>query len=327
MTRARRWVLWGLVLAPTAILPSAFIVSRIWLHHQLQRELALGDIRIRLSNPVLGWNLTFTTDSLAVESPAFEVRAGRMRTDLRLWNSLASLKPSLRIDAEEARLRLVPDSAGDSAKSARKRSRNPPSFPNVRIPVEFRATVASLELAAGPKTLGRIRGLDFRSDGPKGVVLKAAGADLPAKDGSDTLSSSTASFRASARWFGKTLRYQGGAETPTGDFLRFVGERPKIDLRKGADSLDLQVADLSAFSVFFPGKGLPEIGGLNMSGAFENGAHRSMRALIRFTAPPVWHIGPQRVEGTLAVEDSAGRLVLAARGDDGESFYLQGHFR
>lgn len=327
MTRAKRWLLWGAVLAPVAILPSAFIVSRIWLHQQLQRELGVGDLRIRLSNPVLGWNLTFSTDSLEVESPALTVRAGRMLADLRLWNSLASLKPSLRVEVGDAKVRLAPDSSGDSARAARKRSREALTFPNLRIPVEFHASISRLEIARGPTTVGHIGGIEFRSDGPKGVVLEASGADLPGSGGLDSLFALGASFRASARWFGKTLRYQVRGETPSGDFLRLEGERPKTDLRLGRDSLDLQAASLSAYSRFIPGNGPREFSGISLNGAVVNGENKAMRVRVRFTAPPVWLIGPQRVEGTLAVEDSSGRLVLAARGSDGESFYLQGHFQ
>lgn len=325
MNKARRWLLWGLLLSPVAILPTGFVIARVWLHNQLQRELAVGDFRLRLFNPYLSWNLSFSSDSFEVTSPAYSVRAAEVDADLRIWNSIASLKPSLRIRVESVLFDLEPDTSDDSAKALRRRLRKPPSIPNVRIPLDFRLSIAQFEAARDGKPMGRVDGLEIRSQGPKGVVLEAKGFAFAGERGTDppTLE---AAFRASARWFGKSLRYQVRLESMDGDYLSVNGARRKTDLRIGGDSLEIRLADLTAYAAFFPGKVAPAVTDLKASATLATGGRFSLNSRAAFSAPPIWKLGPQRIEWSGSMQDSAGRLVLTGKGDQGESVYLQGHF-
>ncbi|HKP95805.1 MAG TPA: hypothetical protein VJ385_08620 [Fibrobacteria bacterium] len=326
MTRAKRWLLWGLVLSPVALMPSAFLVSRAWLNHHLQRELALGDFRIRLANPYLGWDLDFHADSVEMDAPRVSLRAGRIATDVRLWNSIASLKPNIRVAAEEVRIRVEPDSLDSLEREKKRRRRKPPSFPNVRIPVAFKVTASRVQLAVGDAETVRIRDLVLLSQGPKGASLEASGIAVRNPRGASLLELDAA-YRASARWFGKSLRYQFRAQNAGGDFLRLEGERRKSDLRFGKDSLEAQLAGFSPFAALFPGKGPPDFSAMEVRASARTGETREATVHAAFTTPRVWQIGPQRVEWTGNLADSSGQMVLKAHGFTGEELYLQGHFQ
>lgn len=326
MTKAKRWLLWGLILSPVAILPSAFLISRLWLNHHLQRELAVGEFRIRLVNPNLGWNLNFFSDSMELSAPRLSMRTGKISTDVRFWNSIASLKPSIQVSADTVSIRVEPDSLDSLARERKRRNRKPPAFPNLRIPVEFRISASQVGLAVGGIETARVRDLVFLSQGPKSVAIEASGIGVRNPRDSSLLDLE-ASYRISARWFGKSVRYQVRAQNRGGDFIRLDGEHRKTDLRIGKDSLSAQWADLSAFAPLFSGKGPPDFSNLEVQASLETGEHIASRVRAAFTTPRVWQIGPQRMEWIGNLADSSGQMALKSHGVTGEEIYLQGHFQ
>lgn len=339
MTKTKRLLLLGVLLSPVALLPTAFIVARVWLNQHLQRDLSFAGFGLHLTNPILGWDLDFRSDSLEVSSPRFSLRSGKIATDWRIWNSIASLKPSLSVVADTIRMRVEPDPA-DSVERARKRKRGKiPSFPNVRIPVAIRVSAIRVEMAMGDKPVARLDGLSFYSQGPKGFTLEATGIALPAK-GDSGLVSLAGTYRASARWFGKNLRYQFRVQDPEGNFLRLDGERRKGDLRVGKDSVDASLKAFTTYAPFLrtirsempqvPGqrpKGIPDFRNMTLQASLEMGKdHRSIHLHAGFQSPAVWRIRPQQVDVTAKLEDSSGRVTIRSHGEADESAYLQGRF-
>lgn len=340
MTKAKRLLLLGVLLSPVVLLPASFIVARIWLNQHLQRELSFAGFGLRLTNPVLGWDLDFSSDSLEVISPRFSLRSGRIATDLRIWNSIASLKPSLRVEADIIKMRAEPDPADSLERARKKRLRKAPAFPNVRIPIAFSISATRVEMAMGDRPVARLDGLSFMSQGPKGLSLEASGIALPGK-GDTGLVNLAGSYRASARWFGKNLRYQLHVKYPEGDFLHLDGERRKADLRVGKDSVDASVNSFASYGPLFkdvrsgkpevPGsrpKGFPDFRDVTLQAAVEMGKdHRSVRLHAGFRSPAVWRIVTQRVDLTAKLEDSTGRITIRSQGATDETAYLQGHFQ
>jgi hypothetical protein len=326
MSKAKRWLLWGLILSPVAVIPSAYFVSRLWLNHHLQRELAVGDFRIRLANPNLGWNLDFFSDSVELSAPRFSVRTGRISTDVRFWNSVASLKPNILVRADTIRIRVEPDSLDSLERERRRRNRKAPVFPNLRIPIAFKVAASEVELAVGGIETARVRDLVFLSQGPKGVAIEASAIGVRNPRDSNLLDV-VASYRASARWFGKSVRFQVRAQNPEGGFFRLDGEHRKSDLGIGKDSLAAQWADFSAFAPLFPGKGPPDFSDMEVQASLETGEHKVAGIRAAFTTPRVWQIGPQRVEWIGNLADSSGQMTMKSHGQTGENLYLQGHFQ
>jgi len=224
MTKAKRWLLWGLIASPVALVPSAFVVSRLWLNHHLQREVAIGEFRIRLANPNLGWNLNFFSDSVEITAPRFSLSTGRIATDVRLWNSIASLKPNILVGMDRVRIHVEPDSLDSLARERRRRNRKAPSFPNLRIPVAFRLTASVVDLSIGADTTAQVRNLVFQSQGPKGLAVEASALAVRNPRDSSMLELEAA-YRVSARWFGKSVRYQARVQDRDGDFPA-PGRRP-----------------------------------------------------------------------------------------------------
>lgn len=335
MGSLRRWLVWGLVLAPVVILPGSFVFARIWLNHHLKRELAFGEIRIRIAKPVLGWNLDFTSDSLEILSPAFNLSTGRMVAELRLWHSLVSMRPALGLGVEAIRVVLPKDSASPEEKIRRKAHRKAPKFPNVRIPIPFNIAVSRIEVFQEERLLTRFNGVRLYSQGPKGAGVEADSLTvLPVADSSADSSTDApitavtlaGSYRASARWFGRSVNYQFRFENAVGDHIRLEGGHRKSDLRLGNDSLDLGIGNLSAYALLFPGKRLLPVRDLRLEASDSTDTHLVLRTHIRVTTPPFFKFGAQHLEGTGNFQDSSGRLVLASKGDSGESLYLQGQF-
>jgi hypothetical protein len=326
LTKAKRILLLSLILSPVVLLPSAFLFARIWLNHHLQRELSFGGVQLRLVNPILGWDLDFHSDSVAITAPRFALHAGRIDTDVRLWNSIASLKPSIKLGVDTVRIRVQPDTS-DSLELARKRKRRKtPTFPNLRIPVSFRISASQVELSMGERKTAEVRGLVFYSQGPKGLALEASGISAPGPKDSSLVEVNGA-YRASARWFGKSLRYQVRAQDTAGNFLRLEGERRKADLRMGKDSLDAALADFMPYASLFRGrKGPPDFRDLALQASLETGEHKSARFHAVFRSPPVWQIKSQSVDMTGILEDSSGRISIRTEGQTEESAYLQGRF-
>ena len=340
MTKTKRLLLLGILLSPVALLPTAFIVARVWLNQHLQRELSFAGFGLRLTNPVLGWDLDFSSDSLEVKSPRFSLRSGRIATDLRIWNSIASLKPSLRVEADTIRMRAEPDPADSLERARKKRLGKAPSFPNIRIPIAFRISATRVEMAMGDKPVVRLDGLSFYSQGQKGLALEASGIALPGK-GDSGLVNVAGAYRASARWFGKNLRYQLRVKDPEGNFLNLDGERRKADLRVGKDSVDASLNSLTAYAPLFHGvasgkpqapglraKGLPDFRDITLQASLEmRKDHRSVRLHAGFQSPAVWRIVTQRVDLTAKLEDSSGRITVRSQGATDEAAYLQGNFQ
>src|SRR4051812_6726734 len=117
MTRRRRIWLWCLVLSPVVILPAGVAGARIWLNHHLQREIAIGEYRLRLVNPSLDWSLDFSADSIDLAAPGLHLETGRVAAEVHVWNSIASIRPSVKIETDTVRMSLL---SGDRDASARK---------------------------------------------------------------------------------------------------------------------------------------------------------------------------------------------------------------
>src|SRR6185369_9795968 len=155
VTRSRRLWLWGLTLAPVVLVCSGYVVARAWLNHHLQREISIGEYRLRMVKPALDWGLDFTADSIYLASPAMQVGTGPVAAELRIWNSIASIKPSIRIVTDTVRVGLA---ARDPDKASRKRKRKGPrSFPNLRLPFEFRISALRLDLDFGGRASAAVR--------------------------------------------------------------------------------------------------------------------------------------------------------------------------
>ncbi|GEM_PF-2948502 len=347
MTRTRRILLWGLVLSPVAMLPTAFVVARVWLNHHLQRELSIGGVSLRLANPLLGWDLDFHSDSVDIKAPRFALHAGKIATDIRVWNSIASLKPSIIVETDTMRIRVEPDTS-DSLELERKRKRRKaPFFPNVRIPLAFRFSSSQVELAFGDRRTARIQGLVFYSQGPKSLALEATGISVPRK-GDSGLADIDGAYRASARWFGKSLRYQLRVQDTAGNFVRVDGERRKADLRVGKDSVEAGLSSLEPYAFLFPLKaqpkaagirqassgtdtlhhhGLPDFRAIALQGSLATGDQLSIRLHAAFRSPAVWQIRSQSVDVRGELEDSLGHISIGTKGESDENAYLQGRFQ
>ncbi|MDB5106989.1 MAG: hypothetical protein JWP91_4678 [Fibrobacteres bacterium] len=325
MTRAKRILLWILVLAPVLLFPTAFLTARVWLNHHLQRELAFGGVRLRLANPILGWDLDFYADSVELTAPRFALRTGRVETDARVWNSIASLKPSVRVSTDTVRIQIEPDPADSVERARKRRLRKPPAFPNLRIPVAFNVKVAQIELSISGKRALDVKGMVFYSQGPKGLSIEASGFAIPGHDGS--LVAFDGGYRASARWFGKSVHYQVRAQDGQGNFLRVDGDRRKTDLRIGTDSVEAAMADFSPYAALIRGKRPPDIRDVAIQASIRTGDHLGVRLHAGLRSPTVWQIRPQVVELTGDLEDSDGRLSIRTRGESEETAYLQGRFR
>ncbi|MEO7955660.1 MAG: hypothetical protein ABIW76_03135, partial [Fibrobacteria bacterium] len=347
MTKAKRFALWGLILSPVLLFPTAFISARLWLNHHLKRDLAFGGIRLHLENPLLGWDLDFRADSVSLTAPRLGLHAGRIETDLRLWNSIASLKPSLSLSVESIRIRVEPDSADNLELERRRKRRKAPSFPSVRIPVDFEIKAGRVEFAMGRSKAFEARGVIFRTQGPKGVELEASGLAVGGRGDDSTLKDIGGVYRASARWFGQSLRYQLRAQDSAGNFVKVDGERFKRDLRMGKDSVEAFLADFSSYASLFPrkrsanplsGTSADSLGGktrrgeppnlrdMALQGSLETGDHRSLRLHATFRTPAVWRIRSQAVELTGNLDDSLGRISLMSKGESEETAYLHGRF-
>jgi hypothetical protein len=343
MTKAKRLALWGLVLSPVLLFPTAFLSARLWLNHHLKREFAFAGVRLHLENPLLGWDLDFSADSVALTAPRFGLHTGRVETDLRLWNSIASLKPSITLSAERMRIRVEPDSADSLERERRRKRGKAPSFPNVRIPVAVQVKAGRVEFAMGTRRSFEARGVNLYSQGPKGVVLEVSGLAVAGRGGDSALSDLGGFYRASARWFGTSLRYQLRAEDSAGNFVKLDGERRKRDLRVGKDSVDASLADFSAYASLFPGRnrigsgadsgagprrrrGPPDFRDMALQGSLETGDHRTVRLHATFRSPAVWRIPSQAVELTGDFEDSLGHISIKSKGGSEEAAYLQGRF-
>ncbi|MEO7427693.1 MAG: hypothetical protein ABI036_21095 [Fibrobacteria bacterium] len=324
MTKAKRRLLWGLMAAPFLIAPSAFILTRAWLNHHLQRELSFGDFRIRLANPNLAWNLNFFSDSLEISAPRFSLRTGRLLSEVRVLKTLFTFKPDLRMTMDTVRIRLEPDTSETARERARKKRRIP-AFPNLRLPIGFRISAVSLQVRIGDRESFEAQNLSLYSQGPKGAAVSASG--IVFRTGTDSLPRSyQAMHRFSLRWFGKSVRYQARVQNSTGDFVRLEGEHRKSDLREGRDSLEASFSGLDGLASLFPGKHLPGISQVDVQAGWHAGEHKAGMVKTAFTTPKVWQIGPQRVELRGNLEDSSGKIVLMSRGLRQEILYLQGRF-
>lgn len=326
MTRLRRILLWGVVLAPVAIIPIGYAAARVWLNHHLQREIAFGEYRLRLVNPILDWGLDFRADSVEIGSPGLRVSTGPVAAELRLWNSIASVKPSLGVATDTVRAELA---WPESVTTARKRKRKgPPRFPNLRIPCEFRVTAHRIGILSGGRLVAVVRDPALYSQGPKGGAFEWAGIGFAAHatDLPGNWLDFPAPGRVAARWFGSWVRYQASIQDSLGGFAHWEGERKKSDLRTGRDSLEAQLDGLEGLAGLF-GHKLPDFRDLKVSASLALGEHRSAKARVSFSTPPVWVIDRQEAEAKLEMEDSTGRLTLSTHGPSGETVYLQGRFR
>ncbi len=328
MTRSRRLWLWGLALAPVVLLSAGYVLTRAWLNQHLQREIAFGEYRLRMVNPALDWSLDFSADSIDLASPGARVGTGRVAAAVRIWNSIASIKPSIKIETDTVQVGLQ---ARDPALPPRKRNpKKPFVFPNLRLPFEFRVSARRLDLRLGGRELAAVREPAVYSQGPKGIGCEWSGLEIALPpDSARSLAALRVGYaapgRASARWFGNRLRYQAQVEDSLGDFARWEGERRKSDLREGRDSLEARLGGLQILAPWFR-RGPPGFRDLYVNGSFGSGQHRSLKAKVIFTTPPVWVIARQRVEWKAEMADSLGRMTLATHGPAGEVVYLQGRF-
>jgi hypothetical protein len=324
-SHARRWWLWGLALFPFVFALAALGVAHAWLNRHLHREIKLPGISIHLANPDLAWDLSFSADTVEVESRAFSLKAGAVFADLSVWQSLVSFRPTLFAKADTVDLRLD-DSAQSAAAKKRRPSGKVPAFPNPRIPVPFRFHVASVRVARGERAFAAISGLRIQSEGPKGASVDLDSLSLRGSDSAagDSLISLRASAHASARWFGKSVRYQARAQHADGDLAWLEGERKKSDLRQGQDTLGISVARLSDYAAFLPKKKIPDMRDLRIQASDKGNPAEAALLRVRFHLPSLLRFGPQDADLFGRWEDGAGRVVVNVRGEDNENIYLQG---
>lgn len=336
----RRWLLWGLLFLPVLAVPAAYVLLRMAINDRLQREVTLGKVRLTMSSPRLGWDFEFSADSLRIESPGFSLRAGRVRAEARLWQSLVSLSPSFKASIDTAWVDLPRRPKGERRKALRLRSEKPASFPAIRIPVPFRIEAGRLMISRAGRPLAEAGDLVVFSQGPKGAAvdweeakvwaIASPGSDTSGGPGSDVLADSPVvlegPFRASARWFGKWVRYQARFESAGGDYIRLEGEKRKSDLGRGKDSLEVSVASLTPYAPFFKEGKAPDLWAIHLTAAL--GLDRSAVANVSLAlrTPGNLRLGAQAVTATASLEDSAGMLVIGSQGVRGETLRLQGRF-
>jgi hypothetical protein len=329
MTRSRRLWLWGLALAPIVLLAAGYVLTRAWLNQHLHREIAFGEYRLRMVNPALDWGLDFSADSIDLASPGFRLGTGRVSAEVRIWNSIASIKPALKIETDTVQVGLA--ARFRAAASRKRKPKGPISFPNLRLPIEFRVSARRLAIRYAGRDWAAVREPAVYSQGPKGIGCDWTGLEFarPAdstRPGPAALLGYTSPGRVSARWFGNRLRYQAQVEDSLGDFARWEGERRKSDLRDGRDSLEARLGGLSILAPWFR-RGPPGFRDLYVNASVSSGEHRILKLRTEFTTPPVWVIARQRAEWKADMEDSSGRMTLSTHGPTGETVYLQGRFR
>lgn len=326
-SRTRRLWIWGLALSPFLFVLAALVAAHAWLNRHLHRDIALPGVRIHLANPTLAWDLSFDADSLVVSARAGSLRAGHVFADLSMWQSLVSLHPSLYAQADTVAVRLDSAAAAAAAERRRREGAKTPAFPNLRVPVPFHLRIAAVTVARGERPLVSLSGLRLQTDGPKGAVVSWDSVALRVADSAapeGRLVTVPASVRASARWFGKWVRYQVRAQNENGDYAWIEGERRKADLREGRDSLEVNVARLSDYGAWFSGRKVPDLRSFNLQAADDGALARSARFRARGHLPVFWHFGPQDLDLQAHWEDGAGRLVAEIRGPENEDVYLQG---
>lgn len=343
--RWKRYLLWGLLFLPALALPLSLLAGHIWVNRQLQREFSIGKVRIFLASPRLGWDFEFTADSLRMVSPDFSAATGRIQVGAHIWQSLLSLSPSLKAVVDTVRVDLPPGKGKGGPGKIRFKDRKAAVFPALRIPIPFRVETGFLEVARAGRPLLGLGEVAAYSQGPKGAAVEwrrveyhvaAAGPDSLAPGekvgGGRVPMRLDGPFKASARWFGKRVRYQARFETGQGDHLHLQGERLKSDLARGRDSLALSIATLNRYDRLFPAKrGMPgrspDITGLKVMAAFGLEAGPFASARVELNVPGPLRMGRLDLAARLALEESAGRLEVDGRGEAPDSrMRLQGRF-
>jgi hypothetical protein len=321
--RARRWLLWGLLFLPVLAVPAAFILGRAYVNQRLQSDFSLGRYRLHLVAPRLGWDLRFTADSLVFSSPSAMVRAGRLRCEARFWQSLVSLNPSFLATADSIRVELAGKPERRQPRVLALRPGKPAVFPTLRIPVPFRLEAEAVTVGRSGRALVRVADAALYSQGPKGAAVEWKRALFAPDDSAYALEGA---FRASARWFGKRLRYQASFQGASGDAFRLEGERRKADLRRGRDSLEASASGLEAYARWFGGDRVPPATELKATASVDLDDGPALRLQTEFTYPVPMRIGPQRISLRLGFRDSVGTLRVDSRGEQGQTALVQGSF-
>jgi hypothetical protein len=322
----RRLLLWGVLLTPVALLPGAFIFAKIWLNHHLNRDLVIAESHIRMVRPLLGWNFNFNSDSLEILSPNFVIRTGPVALDIRLWQTLVSFRPRLTLVSDTVLVCLPEDTASEAEKERRRAKRKTPVFPNIRIPIPFSVSVDRIVFLRDDSLLAYVDGVRALSQGPKGIAFEAERVTVFPTKNASTSWGLAGSFRVSARWFGKSLRYQVMLQNANGDFFNMEGGHRKSNLRLGNDSLSLGINDIGQLSNLVPKMNLSGFSNLKLQCAVNVDSHTVFRSHFLLSTPAFFAFGAQHLDGTGVFADSLGRVVVSTQGDSGENAYLQGRF-
>ena len=344
MARFSRGLLWVTVLGPIIILPLIFISSRIWLNHHLRGTVTFGDFQLHLTRPKLAWNYNFSSDSITLKSPMVEIQTSHLVVNIRFWQSLVSIRPNLEILTDSMQINFIPEKDQSASWVNRKRNKAPPVFPNIRIPLPFQIKVNNVTVADRARFSTEIRNVVLISEGPKGVVVKADSFSTQffSVNDSSVFSpfhsvsklalrqsnfSSPGLYRASARWLGRSVKYQVRFELNSGDYIKMEGGHRKTNLYKGVDSVDISIARISDFNSLFQRKLIPELTNIRLTAALSLDSHQILRTRAILTTPPTFGLGHEHLDLSSSFQDSSGHMVFSARGDSGESAYLSGQFK
>ena len=332
MARFSRGLLWVTVLGPIIILPLIFISSRIWLNHHLRGTVTFGDFQLHLTRPKLAWNYNFSSDSITLKSPMVEIQTSHLVVNIRFWQSLVSIRPNLEILTDSMQINFIPEKDQSASWVNRKRNKAPPVFPNIRIPLPFQIKVNNVTVADRARFSTEIRNVVLISEGPKGVVVKADSFSTQffSVNDSSVFSpfhsvsklalrqsnfSSPGLYRASARWLGRSVKYQVRFELNSGDYIKMEGGHRKTNLYKGVDSVDISIARISDFNSLFQRKLIPELTNIRLTAALSLDSHQILRTRAILTTPPTFGLGHEHLDLSSSFQDSSGHMVFSARGD------------
>ncbi len=325
----RKWLLWGVLLAPVAILSGGVLFAKIWLNKHLNREMVWGETHIQMTHPHLGWRLNFTADSLEVRTPKFNIKAGTFHIDTRVWQGIVSLSPTMDFGAQCIQVFLATDTSSDVEMGIKGKRHRTRTFSGVRIPISLQARVGQVEVWRDSSLFAKVIGARAFTQGPKGAAVECDSLVLAIPADSGQIKSVFAmggSYRISARWFGKSLKYQVRMQNLIGDYLRMEGSHRKLDLERGMDSIDLAIGDLSPYNRLFSKPFLPSLTGINVQAGIVRDSQFAVRSHFKMTTPSKAILGQEHVKANLDILDSSGSLGIEAHGDSGESVTLHGRF-
>lgn len=338
----QKW-LWGLLLFILVLIPVLLVMGKYWLRDHLEKNLVFGTTEVRMVNPVVSWNLHFRSDSILLQAPKWKASAENLQGNLRFWESLFNLRPNLEVALSQIEIKLPKDSLSAAEKRRRRKNSVAWIFPNLRFPFSCQIRVSQIKILADQKPLADLKQVNVYTQGPKGVALEVehvfmalVNSDLTTDSQiveTDSISNSSdlqpldslpGKLKLTARWFGKSLRYQFQFQNEDGDFLHLEGSHAKSNLKNGEDSVDLKIESTQFYTNQFSKTNIPDFTNLRIQGSVVLDSHLVVRAHSKFTAPAFFLFGAEHIDLKISTADSSGKIVANVKGDSGESLYLQG---